>query len=117
MRRFEGWPFQVLSHVRSSLWFVPVLCVGAGVALSFVTVWVDERSGYSLVSQSPAAGAAPLLMAATADLPGGTYVGPGGPAELRGAPRVVGTSRLARDPEAARRFWEIAQDATGVAYP
>ena len=52
MRRFEGWPFKVLSHVRSSLWFVPVLCVGAGVALSFVTVWVDERSGYSLVSQS-----------------------------------------------------------------
>jgi uncharacterized membrane protein len=52
MRRFEGRPFQVLSHVRSSLWFVPVLCVGAGVALSFVTVWIDEQSGYSLVSQS-----------------------------------------------------------------
>ncbi len=52
MRRFEGRPFQVLSHVRGSLWFVPVLCVGAGVALSFLTVWIDERSGYSIVSQS-----------------------------------------------------------------
>lgn len=51
-RRFEGRPFQVLSHVRSSLWFVPVLCVGAGVALSFVTVWIDEQSGYALVPQS-----------------------------------------------------------------
>ncbi len=74
-------------------------------------------AAYSLVSQSSAAGAAPLLMAATADLPGGTYVGPGGPGELRGAPRVVGTSRLARDPQTARRFWEIAQGATGVSYP
>ena len=52
MRRFQGLPFLVLSHVRSSLWFVPVLCVGAGVALSFLTVWIDEQSGYSLVSQS-----------------------------------------------------------------
>jgi len=74
-------------------------------------------AAYSLVAQSPAEGAQPLLMAATADLPGGTYVGPGGPRELRGAPRVVGTSKLARDPEAARRFWELAQDATGVVYP
>ncbi len=74
-------------------------------------------AAYSLVAQPPEDGAQPLLMAATADLPGGTYVGPGGPRELRGAPVVVGTSRLARDPEAARRFWEIAQDATGVVYP
>ena len=35
----------------------------------------------------PRRGALPPLMAATADLPGSTYVGPGGPAEMRGAPR------------------------------
>ena len=52
MRRFEGWPFKVLSHVRGSLWFVPVLCVGAGVALSFVTLWIDGQTGYTLISQS-----------------------------------------------------------------
>jgi hypothetical protein len=56
-------------------------------------------------------------MAATADLPGGTYVGPGGPGEVRGMPQVVGTSKLARNPEVARRFWEVAQRATGVVYP
>jgi hypothetical protein len=32
-------------------------------------------------------------------------------------PQVVGTSKLARNPEAARRFWEVAQRATGVVYP
>ena len=25
------------AHVRGSLWFIPVVCVGAGVALSFLT--------------------------------------------------------------------------------
>src|SRR4051794_31790156 len=52
MPTFEGWRFNVLSHVRSSLWFVPVVCVGVGVALSFLTVWIDEQSSYNLVSQS-----------------------------------------------------------------
>jgi hypothetical protein len=56
-------------------------------------------------------------MAATSDLPGSTYVGPGGPGEVRGIPQVVGTSRLARDPEAARRFWEVAQQATASPVP
>src|SRR3954452_4358672 len=48
----EGRGFRVLSHVRGSLWFVPVLCVGAGVALSFATLWIDGRTGYTLVPQS-----------------------------------------------------------------
>jgi NAD(P)-dependent dehydrogenase (short-subunit alcohol dehydrogenase family) len=68
-------------------------------------------------SQSPAAGAWPTLMAATADLPGSSYCGPSGPAEAYGAPRLVGCSRLARDPEAARRLWEISEQATGICYP
>ena len=38
------------------------------------------------MSQSAAAGAWPTLMAATADLPGGTYVGPGGLGQMGGAP-------------------------------
>jgi NAD(P)-dependent dehydrogenase (short-subunit alcohol dehydrogenase family) len=74
-------------------------------------------AGFALLGQPASMGALPLLMAATADLPGGTYVGPGGPGEVRGMPQVVGTSKLARNPEAARRFWEVAQRATGVVYP
>jgi NAD(P)-dependent dehydrogenase (short-subunit alcohol dehydrogenase family) len=65
----------------------------------------------------PSLAALPVLMAATAPLPGATYVGPSGPGEVRGAPQVVRSSRLARDPVAARRLWEVAQRATGVAYP
>jgi NAD(P)-dependent dehydrogenase (short-subunit alcohol dehydrogenase family) len=69
------------------------------------------------VGQSPAAGAWPTLMAATADLPGSTYCGPSGPAESYGRPVVVGCSRLARDEDAARRLWRLSEAATGITYP
>ncbi|KRF34830.1 oxidoreductase [Nocardioides sp. Soil805] len=69
------------------------------------------------VSQSAAAGAWPTLMAATADLPGSTYVGPSGPGEMSGTPQVVTPRRLAMDPDAQRRLWEISQDVTGITYP
>jgi NAD(P)-dependent dehydrogenase (short-subunit alcohol dehydrogenase family) len=74
-------------------------------------------AAFMAVGQPAEMGALPLLMAATADLPGGTYVGPGGPGEARGLPKVVMSSPLARDPEAARRLWEVSQEATGVVYP
>jgi NAD(P)-dependent dehydrogenase (short-subunit alcohol dehydrogenase family) len=69
------------------------------------------------VSQSAAAGAWPTLMAATADLPGSTYVGPGGRGEASGPPRVVSPRRLAMDAEAQRRLWEISEEVTGITYP
>jgi NAD(P)-dependent dehydrogenase (short-subunit alcohol dehydrogenase family) len=74
-------------------------------------------AAFGALGQAPAEGALPLLMAATADLSSTTYVGPGGPGEMRGAPKVVGTTKLARDPEAARQLWQIAEDVTGVIYP
>ncbi|KAA1427624.1 oxidoreductase [Nocardioides antri] len=69
------------------------------------------------VSQSAEAGAWPSLMAATADLPGDTYVGPGGFRQLAGPPRPVGRTRLARDEDAARRLWEISEETVGLEYP
>jgi NAD(P)-dependent dehydrogenase (short-subunit alcohol dehydrogenase family) len=69
------------------------------------------------VSQSAAAGAWPSLMAATADLPGGTYCGPSGLAEMAGAPQVVTSGKASRDPEAQRRLWEISEQTTGISYP
>lgn len=74
-------------------------------------------AAFSALGQAPSQGALPLLMAATADLPGTTYVGPSGAGELRGAPEVVGTTKLARDPDAARRLWDIAEETTDVVYP
>jgi len=70
-----------------------------------------------LVSQSAEAGARPTLMAATADLPGATYVGPSGPGEASGPPRVVGAARLARDEVAQRRLWETSEETVGLAWP
>lgn len=69
------------------------------------------------VSQSAAAGAWPTLMAATADLPGSTYVGPSGLGEVSGTPQVVAPRRLALDPDAQRRLWEISEEVTGITYP
>ena len=56
-------------------------------------------------------------MAATADLPGTTYVGPSGPGEAVGPPRIVGTARLARDEVAQRRLWERSEETVGLAWP
>jgi NAD(P)-dependent dehydrogenase (short-subunit alcohol dehydrogenase family) len=75
------------------------------------------EAAFGFFGQAPQLSSLATLMAATADLPGGTYVGPSGFLQLRGAPTVVGRTRLARDEESARRLWELSQDATGVRYP
>ena len=69
------------------------------------------------VSQSAAAGAWPLLMAATDDLPGSSYCGPGGPGESRGAPRLVGCTDLARDTDAQSALWRLSEHAVDLSYP
>jgi NAD(P)-dependent dehydrogenase (short-subunit alcohol dehydrogenase family) len=74
-------------------------------------------AAFALAGQRPEAGCLPTLMAATADLPGGTYVGPGGFLEMRGLPRVVRPSKVARDREAARALWQVSEQATGVSFP
>jgi uncharacterized membrane protein len=43
---------RLVSHVKSSLWFVPVMCVIAGSLLSFLTLAVDRRADYELVPAS-----------------------------------------------------------------
>ncbi|WP_419759976.1 SDR family oxidoreductase [Acidisoma sp.] len=69
------------------------------------------------VSQSAAAGALPLLFAATA--PGaiaGAYYGPSGLREMKGA---VGPARImpqAWDTETAARLWQVSEALTGVTF-
>jgi uncharacterized membrane protein len=48
--------WRLVQHVRSSLWFVPVVCVLAGSALSFGTIAVDRTSGYGLVPDAATGG-------------------------------------------------------------
>ena len=69
------------------------------------------------VSQPAAVGAWPTLMAATADLPGGSYCGPSGAGEFSGTPQVTTGNRLSRDAAAARDLWRLSQRTTGIVYP
>src|SRR4051794_28566938 len=41
-----------LHALRTSLWLIPLLCVAAGVLAVIGTLWLDRRSGYTLVPQS-----------------------------------------------------------------
>jgi NAD(P)-dependent dehydrogenase (short-subunit alcohol dehydrogenase family) len=75
------------------------------------------RVGNVLIAQSAEKGALTGLYAATVPgLPGGSYVGPDGPAEWRGSPQLVGMSERAQDPETARRLWEASESLTGVRF-
>ncbi len=75
------------------------------------------RFANRFVAQSAAAGALPTLYAATvSDLPGGSYVGPRGLAEFRGAPKVTRPRANARDPEVAARLWAVSERLTGVTF-
>ncbi|WJV45441.1 oxidoreductase [Streptomyces flavofungini] len=67
------------------------------------------------LAQSPDRGALPQLYAATApEAQGGDFIGPDGPAELRGAPKRVRLSPEATNPETATRLWTLSEDLTGV---
>lgn len=75
------------------------------------------NSAFALLGQPAELGVLSTLMAATAELPGSTYIGPDGPAEFRGMPHVTTTTKLARDAAVAGELWEISERATGVRYP
>jgi len=70
-----------------------------------------------LLAQSAGNGALPTLYAATApDVPGGSLVGPSGPLEMQGAPRVVGSSAASHDRDTAAGLWDLAERLTGVRF-
>ncbi|GAB6899075.1 oxidoreductase [Kineosporia succinea] len=68
------------------------------------------------LARTEEAGALPTLYAATADIPGGSFAGPGGLLQ-RGPVRLVGRSRAARDADVARRLWSVSEELTGVRFP
>jgi len=72
--------------------------------------------GNRIFAQDEARGALPTLFAATQDLPGGSYVGPGGLAEMRGDPKLVDMTSRAKDPATAARLWDLSEELTGVRY-
>jgi len=72
--------------------------------------------GNRLIAQGEEGGALPTLYAAVADVPPNSFAGPGGFMEARGAPKLVGRTRAARDEQVARRLWEVSEELTGVRF-
>ncbi|MFE5722177.1 oxidoreductase [Streptomyces erythrochromogenes] len=63
-------------------------------------------------------GARTSLYAATVpDLPGGSYVVPDGPLQLRGEPVLRSRERALQDTATAHRLWTLSERLTGVPYP
>ena len=68
-----------------------------------------------VVGQSAEMGALPTLSAATVpDLPGGSFLGPAGPGEIRGYPRPVGSSAASHDRATQAALWAASVRLTGV---
>ncbi len=74
-------------------------------------------AGLRAISQPAYAGAWPVLMAATADVPGSSFCGPGGRGQLGGPPRQVTSTALSHDQRAQRRLWELSEETAGLSYP
>jgi len=72
---------------------------------------------FPAIASPPEAGALPTLYAATVpDLPGGSYVGPGGPGELQGPPRLVSSSAASHNREVAQGLWQLCERLTGETF-
>ena len=84
-------------------------------ALRATVTGVASRFGNALLAQNAAAGALPILYAATAEgVTGNSYWGPRGVGELRGRVGPADRSVRARDPQTARRLWELSAELTAV---
>lgn len=89
----------------------------SGPAMGGSTLRTRVAEAASRLGQSAAAGALPVLYAATARrVEGGQYFGPGGIGELYGHPVEVASSRRSRRRADAARLWEASEELTGVRY-
>lgn len=77
--------------------------------------WFDRLFGFGkkILQRTPERGAESVLYAATTPGLRGGYIGPDGFLELYGSPHLSGCSARARDPETARRLWELSERVTG----
>ncbi|MEU7899398.1 oxidoreductase [Nonomuraea sp. NPDC049152] len=76
---------------------------------------VGQKLTNALFAQSAGRGALPVLYAATVQgLPGASFVGPGGPFEVWGYPRIVDSSPASKDLNAAAKLWEVSEELTNV---
>ena len=73
------------------------------------------KVGNAVIAQNDEMGALPQLFAATQPgVDGGLYIGPDGPGEQRGHPKIVKPSGAARDERTARRLWDVSAELTAA---
>lgn len=81
------------------------------------SIWDRVMDVGNLFAQSAEMGALPELYAATVpDLPSGSYIGPDGPFEQRGHPKLVESNRKSHDRAVAASLWGESERLTGVTY-
>lgn len=112
--------FELQRRLQASGSTVLSLAAHPGVSNTNLAVGSDGLLGrvmrpfISLVGQDVDGGARPTLHAATQPLAGGSYVGPGGPFELRGAPKLVTGSHRSRHERLARALWTRSAELTAT---
>ena len=73
--------------------------------------------GNSLMAQSAEMGALPQIYAAVnQELTNGEYIGPDGPMEARGYPKIVASSANAQNPQVAENLWLTSEKLTGISF-
>jgi len=68
------------------------------------------------LAQSELQGAWPTRDAISEDIPGNSFVGPDGFAEIKGYPKLVGRTKAAQNMKDANTLWEISEKLTGIKY-
>ena len=68
----------------------------------------------SLFLVDPEQGARTTVFAATADVPGGSFVAPDGIRNVRGAPKITSAAETAYDEAVGRDLWALSTALTGV---
>jgi len=80
-------------------------------------VYAAMKLANAVVAQPARKGALPMIYGAVADdVDGGSYIGPGGFLQMRGAPEPQRSSDRSYDQDTARRLWDVSEEATGVTY-
>jgi hypothetical protein len=75
-----------------------------------------EKALVRSMAQPTEAGALPSLYAATADIPGDSYIGPSRMMGMRGAPAPARRAVKTRNAQTARRLWDESEKLTSTAF-
>jgi len=96
----------------------PVRSVLAHPGIATTTLAAHSPAGrinfLKFLINDPERGALPTLFAVTQDVPGNAYVGPDGPAGIRGYPAIRKPGKAGLDATAARRLWDATARLTGI---